>query len=316
MNYLVTGGSGSLGTALISRFTADPAIGRIVALSRDEYKQSQLAARFTDKRLRWFLGDVRDKERLSHALHGIDVVIHAAALKQVPTAEYNPIEVIKTNILGTMNVIEAAWQNRVRKVIVVSSDKAVEPMNVYGMSKGMAEQYAIAANSYTAPSGTNVAVVRYGNVLGSRGSGVECWRNESKGLRTEPYQVKVAPCTRFWLTMAQAVDFILTVLPKMCPGWIYVPKLKAAWVVELANAMNLEVIGTDELRSGGEKLHEKLLSSDELHRLYDLGFGFGVKPAVSSWDYPGPPEQFKILRGEYTSESAEQLSVEELRAML
>jgi UDP-N-acetylglucosamine 4,6-dehydratase len=311
MNYLITGATGSLGTALISRLIAIFEADRIVCFSRDEYKQAQLAVKYPDHHLRWFLGDVRDRDRLSHAMHGIDVVIHAAALKRVDAVSYNPSEVIKTNVLGTMNVIEAAWANGVRKVVVVSSDKAVEPMNIYGMSKGLAEAYAIAANSYTAPSGTNVACVRYGNVLGSRGSVVEKWRQLSAQS-----SVKVADCTRFWLTMDTAVDFILKVVDKMNSGWIYVPKLRAASIATLAESMGLKVSGEEQLRVGGEKRHEKLLSTDELNRIYDFGFAYGVKPALSSWDGYQVPEQWKRELKEYSSETVEQLTVTELRSML
>lgn len=310
MNYLITGASGSLGNGLIKALLLDSNATRIVCLSRDELKQSQQAELYRDKRLRFFLGDVRDKRRLTHAMHDIDVVIHAAALKRVDSISYNPSEVIKTNILGTCNVIEAAWDNRVRKVVVVSSDKAVEPMNIYGISKAMAEAYAIQANVYTFPAGTSVAVVRYGNVLGSRGSVVERWRTMT--------EVKAADCTRFWLTMDQAVSFISKVIFKMVPGCIYVPKLKAASIEELAVAMGKTVVGVEPLRVGGEKRAEKLLSTDELERTYDLGFAYCVMPALSPWD-PGmslPPDYLLRNRKEYSSETIERFGMEELRAML
>ena len=310
MNYLITGGTGSLGTALIAELSANVNNRRVVVYSRDEFKQAQLAAKFKSPAIRWFLGDVRDKDRLSHAMHGIDVVVHAAALKRVDSISYNPAEVIKTNVLGTMNVIEAAWQNGVRKVVVVSSDKAVEPMNMYGASKMMAEQYAIAANSYTFPSGTSVASVRYGNVLYSRGSVLEVWKGRDI--------VQVPQCTRFWLTLSQACDFILTVVHKMVAGWIYVPKLKGASIATLAEAAGKKIKGEFALRHGGEKRNEKLLSTDELDRTYDVGFGWGVKPALSPWQDTNLSQGSGVRREEqeYVSNLVEQFTVEELRAML
>jgi len=266
---LVTGGTGSLGRALLARYLKDPAVEKVICFSRDELKQADIAEAYPAEsrpggRLRLFLGDVRDRERLERAMYGVTRVVHAAALKRVDAVSYNPGEVFKTNVQGTVNVIDAAIAAEVCKVIVVSSDKAVNPQNIYGASKFMAEQYAIEANSYGKPQGTLISCVRYGNVLGSRGSVVHVFKRmaENGGIKlTDPR------CTRFLITMGQACGLIDYAFETMKGAEIFVPRLPSILIKDLAAVMNPgsepEVIG---LRHGGEKLAEMLLNDEEVLR--------------------------------------------------
>lgn len=322
-SVLITGGTGSLGRALIRHYlTTD--IERIAVLSRDEYKQSVLAKELPDDRLRWFLGDVRDAERLALAFHGIDTVIHAAALKRVDKIAYDPSEAIKTNILGTMNVIHASLTAGVRRVLVVSSDKAVQPTNIYGATKMTAEHLAVMSNVYAYPRGTRVACVRYGNVIGSRGSVVELWREAVKA--NEPIEITDERCTRFWITMPQAVQLIQDALALMDGGEIFVPDLPSMRITDLAEAIapGHPRFVTD-LRPGGEKLHEALLNSEEVTRTFELlEYRFDITrrvyvimPSLRYWGgapfiAPQVPKDWV-----YTSDrNTRWLSVEDMREML
>ena len=265
MNLLITGGTGSLGRALTAHFLQQDRVRKLIVFSRDELKQAEMAEEFTDPRMRFFLGDVRDRERLKRAMYDVSHVVHAAALKRVDAVCYNPSEVIKTNVEGTVNVIDAAIDEAVAKVVVVSSDKAVNPQNVYGASKFMAEQYAVESNSYGRPQGTMVSCVRYGNVLGSRGSVVHVFKRMAAngGIKlTDPR------CTRFLITLKQACRLIEDAFTEMKGKEIFVPKLPTVGIEDLAAVIQLgrqsfEVTG---LRPGGEKLHECLLTDEEIGR--------------------------------------------------
>lgn len=334
MRIAITGATGSLGGALVQALVTDPNVDRIVALSRDEVKSGDLAERFSSSvALRCVLGDVRDRHRLEQVFRGCDTVIHAAALKRITQSVYSPGEIIKTNVVGTMNVIDAAAAAGVSRVLVVSSDKAVEAANLYGASKAMAEGYATQSNSYVYPQGTRVACVRYGNVLGSRGSVVGVWRAQL--ARGEPLTMTDLRMTRFVITLPQAAAFCLEALDDMDGGEIFVPRLPAARVEDIAYAVAAVFHGvqpTDPgflcprvfsgLRPGGEKLHEALLSREEPSRTVWLDNGrmvpsreepsravwrdngrMVILPAHHSWRSDLPrAELLLFLRAPYTSD--------------
>ena len=266
MRVAITGGTGTLGRALISRFLTD-GYGRVVSVSREEVKAGDLQDAYPDHpALRVFLGDVRDRDRLKQAFTGCDTVIHAAALKRVMTGSYSPLEIILTNIQGTVNAIWAAKEAGVKRLLLISSDKAVHATNLYGATKFAAECYATQSNSYTYPAGLRVACTRYGNVLGSRGSVLEIW---SRIAGVTPIPITHPQMTRFVITQTDAVDFILRSLKLMQGGEIFVPRLKAMRIADLATALypGREVTLTG-LRPGGEKLHEVLISDEEQGRVW------------------------------------------------
>lgn len=289
-SILITGGTGSLGRALIDRLLRERLADRVVSFSRDEVKAGDLTDSYPDDlRLRVFLGDVRDRRRLETAFKDIEVVVHAAALKRVQQSVYSPGEIIETNINGTRNVIDAAVDAGVQRVLFVGSDKATEATNLYGSSKFTAEVYAVQSNSYAYPQGTRVAALRYGNVLASRGSVVPIWlkaKREGKKLQlTDPAM------TRFWITLPQAVDLVLAGIERMQGGEVYIPILPSIRLLDLAAAIGgeCEIVG---LRPGGEKLHELLLNQEEVRRTVAARGVFIVKPSHQSWssiDWPGDP---------------------------
>lgn len=269
-NILITGGTGSLGTALTKKILAmEPEVIRI--FSRDEWKQIQMMSTFNDNRLRFLIGDIRDKERLSRALEDIDIVIHAAALKQVPVAEYNPFEAVKTNVYGAANLIEACLDKNVESVLAIGTDKAVSPFNTYGATKLLMERLFISANYYKGNHDVKFLCVRYGNVLGSRGSVVPIFVNQIQAGKkitvTDPNM------TRFNITMNEALDLILRALKTGVGGEVFVPKLKAYKVGDMRDAI-LELMKSKNeteiisVRSG-EKYHESLIISDELRNTYE-----------------------------------------------
>ena len=323
MRVLITGGAGSLGQALVKHCLSLPSVERVVVYSRDEWKHAQLAAQYTDPRLRCFLGDVRDSRRLTQALYDIDTVIHAAALKRVDAVAYNPDEVVKTNVLGTMNVIHAAVQADTEKVLVISSDKAVNPTNIYGASKMMAEWLAVAANSYAYPQGTAVSCVRYGNVLGSRGSVLDLWK---QAMTTgQPLTVTSDVATRFWMTMDTAVAFMWRALATMEGGEIFIPPMSAAPVIDLATAYAhtlwhealIPPIMITKLRPGGEKLHESLINAEESTRTISAGWAYTIAPSLMPWRDEAMFLGTRVAPGwEYRSDTAPQLTIPELQAML
>lgn len=257
---LVTGGTGSFGQKFVEIALKKHKLKKLIVFSRDEYKQFLMRKRFTQDNIRFFLGDIRDSARLHRALHGVDIVVHAAALKHVPLLEHDPFEAVKTNIFGTENLINSAIDNRVKKVIALSSDKAVNPINLYGATKLCADKLFISGNAYSGDAKTIFSVVRYGNVFASRGSVVEIYKKE-KGKGILP--ITDINMTRFWITLEQGVNFVLKCLNMMKGGEIFIPKLASMKLVDLAKAVapgaKFKIIGIRP----GEKLHEILLTADD-----------------------------------------------------
>lgn len=312
MRLLITGGTGSLGHALVKAFLAETD-WQLVVFSRDELKQAHMRERFPDPRLDFRLGDVRDERRLKVALWGVDAVVHAAALKRVDAVAGDPVEVFHTNVKGTFNVLQAALANHIPRTLLISSDKACHATNAYGSSKFAAECLAVAFNTYGYPQGCRASVLRYGNVLGSRGSVVHLWR------RQDPIQITAAGMTRFIVTMPLAVGLVMAALEDMCGGEIFVPRLKAARLEDLAEAVapgvERQFVG---LRPGGEKMHETLLTGEEATRSRDLGpYMTCVTPHQHPWtNHPEWAEFPSVQDGERRSDIVERLSVEELRMAL
>ncbi len=278
---LVTGGTGSFGRKFIRILLDEYRPLKVIVFSRDELKQHEMRqAGFDDKRLRYFIGDVRDKDRLRRAFNGVDVVVHAAALKQVPACEYNPMEAIKTNIMGTSNVIEAALDAGVRKVMALSTDKAVNPVNLYGATKLAAEKLVVQSNAYAAGRATRYACVRYGNVVGSRGSVVPVFLAQRKSGKVTITDERM---TRFWLSLEQGVQFVIRCIEIMQGGEVFVPKIPSMKVIDLARAIapqaRVEIIGIRP----GEKLHEVLISDDEARTTVELEDMYVVLPAEAMW---------------------------------
>src|SRR5436309_2780758 len=281
---LLTGGTGSFGNAFIRRVTAQFPDAVIRVYSRDELKQSELRARFGDDRLRFLIGDVRDRGRMTRAAQGSDVVVHAAAMKQVPACEYNPFEAVRTNVLGAQHVVDAAIDAGVDKVVALSTDKAVNPVNLYGATKLCAEKIVVQGNAYAAQSRTRLSCVRYGNVVGSRGSVVPLFRARADGGRITITDERM---TRFWITLPGAVDLVLYALEHLTGGEIFIPKIPSMRVVDLAEAVApgvpREVVGIRP----GEKLHEVLLTDDESRHAIDAGDVYVVLPEHPWWvDHP------------------------------
>ena len=278
---LVTGGTGSFGKKFTKILLAEKNPKKIIIYSRDELKQHEMrVAGYNDPRLRYFIGDVRDRDRLLRAMYGVDIVVHAAALKQVPACEYNPMEAIKTNIIGTSNVVEAALDAGVQKVLALSTDKAVSPANLYGGTKLVAEKLVVQSNNYAAGRATRYSCVRYGNVVGSRGSVVPLFlKLRASGKIT----ITDERMTRFWLSLEQGVQFVINCIEQMEGGEVFVPKIPSTTVVDLAKAIapdaEIEIIG---IRTG-EKLHEDLLSVDEARHSVELDTMFVVQPVEASW---------------------------------
>jgi UDP-N-acetylglucosamine 4,6-dehydratase len=286
-SILITGGTGSLGTSLVDYLLRETKVRRIAIFSRDELKQQQLRMHFQDdSRLRWFLGDVRDLERLKRAFHKVDFIIHAAALKQVDTGEYNPMEFIKTNVLGSQNVIDAAIETGVKRVVALSTDKASSPINLYGATKLTADKLFVAANNYSHAYGTAFSVVRYGNVMGSRGSVIPFFKDLYE--QGKPLPITDLRMTRFWISIESAVKFVIESLELMTGGELYVPKIPSMKIIDLAHAVapdaELEEIGMRP----GEKLHEEMISADDSRRTIILENRYVVTPVVAEWGYHPP----------------------------
>jgi len=315
-SILITGGTGSFGKAFV-RYTLDnlePA--RVAILSRDELKQYEMKAAFNgDRRLRWFLGDIRDRERLHRALQGIDYVVHAAALKQVDTAEYNPFEFVKTNVLGSQNVIDACIDRGVKKVVALSTDKASSPINLYGATKLTADKLFVAANNYAHDHSTRMAVVRYGNVMGSRGSVVPFFR--AKVEAGEPLPITDPRMTRFWITLDQAVKFVVDSFERMNGGELYVPRIPSMRLMDLVEAI---APGQPTYETGirpGEKLHEEMISPDDSHRTVRQDDRYVVMPTIAEWGFT-PVDGEPVPQGfSYRSDTNDLwLTPLELRAIL
>ena len=271
---LITGGTGSFGKSFAKFLLNNYKLKKLIIFSRDEFKQSQMKEEFKDERLRFFIGDVRDLPRLERAFAGVDLVFHAAALKQVPTLEYNPFEAVKTNILGTQNVIDAAIDQGIEKVLLISTDKAAQPVNLYGSTKLCAEKLFINGNSYSAGK-TKFSCVRYGNVIGSRGSIIETLLKNSN---PEKVSITDERMTRFWITLKQASDLVMFALENMNGGEIFIPKIPSMKIVDLFDAIapkaEKEIIGIRP----GEKLHEMLLTKEEARHAIELENYFVVLP--------------------------------------
>jgi len=278
---MVTGGTGSFGKKFVEIMLREYHPAKLIVFSRDELKQHEMrTAGFDHPSLRYFIGDVRDVTRLRRAMHGVNVVVHAAALKQVPACEYNPIEAIQTNIMGSSNVIEAALDAGVNRVLALSTDKAVSPINLYGATKLAAEKLFVQSNAYAAGTATRFSCVRYGNVVGSRGSVVPIFvRQRQNGKLT----ITDERMTRFWLTLEQGVLFVIRCIEQMQGGEVFVPKIPSTRIIDLAKAIapeaQLEFVGIRP----GEKLHEMLISEDEARSTVELDDMFVVQPTATLW---------------------------------
>jgi len=286
-SVLITGGTGSLGKSLVDYLLNETKVRRIAVFSRDELKQHDLRIHFKDdQRLRWFLGDIRDLDRLKRAFHGVDFVIHAAALKQVDTGEYNPMEFIKTNVLGSQNVIDASIDAGVKRVVALSTDKASSPINLYGATKLTADKLFVAANNYSYTYGTSFCVVRYGNVMGSRGSVIPFFKNLAE--QGKPLPITDLRMTRFWISIDDAVKFVIESLEMMSGGELYVPRIPSMKIVDLAQAVSADAKFEEIGMRPGEKLHEEMISADDSRRTVILQNRFVVTPVIAEWGYVPP----------------------------
>ena len=298
---LVTGGTGSFGKKFISILLNEYNPEKVIVFSRDELKQHEMrVSGYNQPNIRYFIGDVRDRERMIRALYSVDIVIHAAALKQVPACEYNPMEAIKTNIIGSSNVVDAALENGVGKVLALSTDKAVNPVNLYGATKLAAEKLMIQSNAYAGGRKTRISCVRYGNVVGSRGSVVPLFLKQRPSGKLTITDERM---TRFWISLEQGVRFVIRCVEQMEGGEVFVPKIPSMSMLDLAKAIapeaEIEVIGIRP----GEKLHEALISEDEARTSVELEDMYVVQPSVESlwfghaWEQRGKklPEGFTYV---------------------
>lgn len=316
---LITGGTGSFGKKCTEIILKEYKPKRLIIFSRDELKQFEMAQKFSDKQypcMRYFIGDVRDKERLHRAFYGVDYIIHAAALKQVPAAEYNPLEAVKTNIIGAENIINAAIDQGVKKVIALSTDKAANPINLYGATKLCSDKLFISGNSYASRHDTCFSVVRYGNVVGSRGSVIPFF---VKQRETGVLPITDPRMTRFWITLEQGVNFVLDCLERMVGGELFVPKIPSMNIMDLAKAIapecKTEIVGIRP----GEKLHEVMIPRDDARNTLEFDSYLIIQPVFDSWqerfnnrDGKPVPEGFK-----YSSDTNTLwLTVEELKEIL
>jgi UDP-N-acetylglucosamine 4,6-dehydratase len=318
-NILITGGTGSFGRKATEIILKSYKPRRLIIYSRDELKQFEMSQVFSFAEyscIRYFIGDVRDKERLYRAFHDVDYVIHGAALKQVPAAEYNPFEAVKTNIIGAQNVINVAIDQGVKKVIALSTDKAANPINLYGATKLCADKLFIAGNAYVGRDYTTFSVVRYGNVVGSRGSVIPLFiRQKENGHLpiTDPRM------TRFWITLGQGVEFVLWCLRHMCGGELFVPKIPSMNIMDLAKAIapecKTEIVGIRP----GEKIHELMISRDDARKTLEFDNFYVIQPNFEYWEsrcsWGGGRPVSKDF--EYSSETNPwRLSVEEMKTLV
>ena len=315
---LVTGGSGSFGRRFAERTLRLHNPGKLIVFSRDEYKQFVMAQELTDPRLRFFIGDVRDLQRLRMAMRDVDIVVHAAALKHVPIAEYNPMECVKTNVIGADNIVQAAIGAGVQRVIALSTDKACNPINLYGATKLASDKIFVASNNLAGTVGTRFSVVRYGNVVGSRGSVVPFFQKLiAQGANHLP--ITDARMTRFWITLDQGVDFVLSSLGLMQGGELFVPKIPAMRMTDLALSMAPhlphKIIGIRP----GEKLHEVMITTDDAPQTLELADRYVVQPALSWWHAEGHASRGKPVRGSFrygSDNNPDRLDCARLQAML
>ena len=317
MNILITGGTGSFGKKFLDKILQKKNnFRKIIVFSRDEYKQHILKKRFSNnknfEKLRFFLGDIRDKDRLNIALRDVDIVIHAAALKQVDSAEYNPTEYVKTNVIGSQNIIECSIQNDIKKVIALSTDKASSPINLYGATKLCSDKLFVAANFY---SGKNIfSVVRYGNVFGSRGSVVEVFNNRKN---KKIISITDKSMTRFNITLNESIDMVLWCLKNSYGGEIFVPKIKSYKILDLARAFSndakIKFIGVRP----GEKINEELISKSESRTTIDLGKYYAILPDSKNFQKNKYKNKKKVPKNfSYTSDKNSFLSISDLKNLI
>lgn len=278
---LLTGGTGSFGKAFTNYVLKHRRPNVLRIFSRDELKQFEMAQQFDDPAVRFFIGDIRDRERLDRAMRGVDIVVHAAAMKQVVACEYNPFEAVKTNIIGTQNVIDIAINCSVSNLISISTDKAVNPVNLYGATKLCQERIVIQSNAYVGPKKTRLSCVRYGNVVGSRGSVVPVFMEQKKNGELT---VTDKEMTRFWISLPQAVKFVVSCIDRMVGGEIFVPKIPSMKIMDLAQAIAPEAMVKIVGIRPGEKVHEVLLTSEESRHTLDVGDRYIIEPELSWWD--------------------------------
>jgi UDP-N-acetylglucosamine 4,6-dehydratase/5-epimerase len=315
-SILITGGTGSFGKKLAKTMIEKYHPKKLIIFSRDELKQQEMrTGGYDHESLRYFIGDVRDEARLERSMSGVNYVVHAAALKQVPACEYNPIEAIMTNVNGAKNVIDAAINCGVERVIALSTDKAVNPINLYGATKLVAEKLFVQANAYSGSGGTKFSCVRYGNVVGSRGSVVPLFLKQKE---TGKITITDEKMTRFWITLSQGVDFVVSNLEKMHGGEIFIPKIPSMNIMDLAKAVapgcKIEIIGIRP----GEKLHEVLISEDEVRNTIELENRYIIEPDNPMWNYSRWSKGKKVATDfKYSSGSnSEWLTVGQLRKII
>ena len=315
-SILITGGTGSFGKAFLSRVLEAHNPARVAIYSRDELKQYEMKQTYgDDPRVRFFIGDIRDRDRLEMAMHGVDYVVHAAALKQVDTAEYNPMEYVKTNILGSENVMLASINAGVKKVVALSTDKASSPVNLYGATKLTADKLFISGNHYSYARGTKFAVVRYGNVMGSRGSVIPFFRGLAE--RGEPLPITDLRMTRFWITLPQAVEFVIDSFEAMDGGELYVPRIPSMHVTDLAKAIAPDAELVEVGIRPGEKLHEEMISPEDSRRTIRQADRYVVGPTLAEWTYRVPAGEPVPDGFAYTSDTNDLwLTVQDLQVML
>jgi UDP-N-acetylglucosamine 4,6-dehydratase len=318
-SILITGGTGSFGKAFVRYALDNLDPRRLIIFSRDELKQFECRHLFgDDPRLRWFIGDIRDEKRLLRAMHDVDYVVHAAALKQVDTGEYNPFEFVKTNVLGSQNVVEAAIDMGVKKVVALSTDKASSPINLYGATKLTADKIFILGNNYAASYPTRFAVVRYGNVTGSRGSIIPKWRAMAE--RGDSLPITDLRCTRFLITLPDAVQMVVDTFQMMQGGELVVPHIPSHKVVDLAQAIAPGAAMHDMGLRPGEKLHEEMISPEEGRRAVMVMDGkyYVLEPELSGWGYVPIQDAKPVPEGFHCASDKNDLwlNTEELRELL
>ncbi len=313
-SVLITGGTGSFGRKFIETLLREHRPRRLIVFSRDELKQHEMRQQFAtdEKTLRYFIGDVRDVSRLQMAFHGVDIVVHAAALKQVPACEYNPIEAVKTNIEGGRNVIEAALATGVKRVLALSTDKAVNPVNLYGATKLVAEKLFVQANAYSGGGAPRFSCVRYGNVVGSRGSVIPLFREQSRAGKITLTDSRM---TRFWLTLEQGVRFVIDCIERMHGGEVFVPKIPSMKMMDLVAAIAPDCAVENIGIRPGEKLHEALIGEDEARSTLEFDDRYVIEPLHPWWGVDHWPGGRRLPDGfRYASDNNNQwLTVEDLR---
>lgn len=319
---LVTGGTGSFGKSFIKKVIQNHKPKKVIVYSRDELKQYEMQQeleQFDSAPVRFFIGDIRDRDRLNLAVRGVDIIVHAAALKQVPAAEYNPMECIQTNVIGAENVVRASIDNNIKKVIALSTDKAANPINLYGASKLASDKIFIAGNNISGETGTRYSVVRYGNVFGSRGSVIPFF-NKLRDEKAEFIPITDERMTRFWITLSQGVDFVLSSLEMMKGGEVFVPKIPSMKITDLAEIIAPGIPHKNVGIRPGEKLHEMMVPVDDGRSTHEMDDRYVLEPSFKFWeasaerygDYPKVEEGFK-----YTSDNnKEWLSEDELKQLL